>query len=703
MKTKHTRKNVAGILALTLGAANLNAQANLANNVVDLEESELVGSYLQSNQANALKSPTPIIDVPQSLSIFTNDQINLAGFNSIGDIINYTPGVNNSQGEGHRDAVVFRGVRSTADFYLDGVRDDVQYYRPLYNVDQVEILRGPNALLFGRGGTGGILNRVSKRGVIGDQFNDYIFTVDSFGETRIMADGNYTLSDDLALRVNLFQENLANHRDFYEGDGFGMNPTLRYQIDESSTLDLSYEYLKQDRFIDRGIPTGANGRPVESLKDIVFGDPDDNYSTHEAHIFRAIFEREFSDTLKGRFSAFHSDHDKLYQNLYASGYDSAANTVTLDGYVDTTQRQSTVFSADLIGEYETGNILHTIVAGVEFLDTSNDNDRYNSNFGTAAAPSDTAVFSIANPLSIRGGFGTSSTGDSLTNNWTNDLKDQTYADVSVFSAYIQDEIGLTDSLDLVLGARLDKFDFDVTDGKAGTSVTDNDEYVTPRAGLVYKAAENISLYGSYSESFLPKSGEQYASVSDTNAKLDPNSFTNLEAGIKWDLNSGLSFTASVFEVEASSPATNDGGETSFIEDSETTGFELQVQGWLSEKWFITAGYASLDAQDKSGSRLRESPESMFSIWNNYVVNDRTGVSLGIVNQGDSLIKTGSTAELPSYTRLDAGVYYNLTDNTRIQLNVENLTDELYFPHSHSTHQASVGASRNALLSISSSF
>ena len=127
----------------------------------------VVGQYLYTDQVNALKSPTPIIDVPQSLSIITADQILQQGFDSISDIIAYTPGVNASQGEGHRDAVVFRGVRSTADFFIDGVRDDVQYYRPLYNLEQVEVLRGANALLFGRGGTGGLINRVTKKADLG--------------------------------------------------------------------------------------------------------------------------------------------------------------------------------------------------------------------------------------------------------------------------------------------------------------------------------------------------------------------------------------------------------------------------------------------------------------------------------------------------------------------------------------------------------
>ena len=158
------------------------AEAAAAGDAGDAGPNIIVtGDVLYSNQINALKTPTPIIDVPQSLSITTADQIVRQGFDSIGDIVNYTPGVSNSQGEGHRDSVVFRGVRSTADFFVDGVRDDVEYYRGLYNLEQVEILRGPNALLFGRGGTGGILNRVTKKGMVGETFAGYRASVDTFG------------------------------------------------------------------------------------------------------------------------------------------------------------------------------------------------------------------------------------------------------------------------------------------------------------------------------------------------------------------------------------------------------------------------------------------------------------------------------------------------------------------------------------------
>ena len=153
LKKKVNMKNLIKVLFLLSGVLFAQTDGNSEDQV---EEVVVKGNVLYSDQVNALKTPVPVLDVPQTVTIVTDDEIRSQGLREIGDIVRYTPGVNTSQGEGHRDAVVFRGVRSTADFYLDGVRDDVQYYRSLYNVEQVEILRGPNALLFGRGGTGAV-------------------------------------------------------------------------------------------------------------------------------------------------------------------------------------------------------------------------------------------------------------------------------------------------------------------------------------------------------------------------------------------------------------------------------------------------------------------------------------------------------------------------------------------------------------------
>jgi catecholate siderophore receptor len=679
----------------------------------------VTGNVLYSDQLNALKTPTPIIDVPQSLSITTADQIVKQGFDSIGDIVNYTPGVTNSQGEGHRDSVVFRGVRSTADFFVDGVRDDVEYYRGLYNLEQVEILRGPNALLFGRGGTGGILNRVTKKGVVGENFTGFLASVDSFGAYSLWADVNLATSDTSALRINAAYEGLNNHRDLFDGEQISVNPTFRAELGSRTTIDLSYEYLDHERFIDRGIPTDDNGDPVRFLQRITFGDPDNNYATFRAHVLRGTVQHSFSDSLKGNFTASWGDYDKTYANYFPVGYNPATNVVAMDGYIDNNQRQNLVLSGNLIGEFATGGIGHTLIVGGEYIDTGNNNDRFNSVFSSVVAENianpnrpprrtDVEFFSAVRPFPLRGGVGTLANGNPTSFGFTA-LNDDTEADLTVFSAYIQDEIKVADWLRVVLGARFDSFEITVLDNRNGTVRTRKDEEVTPRLGLIVKPMESLSLYTSYSETFLPRSGDQFADINPPADALDPDTFSNLEAGVKWDIRPGLALTGAVFQIEQSSPQTSDTDpDTLDVIDSKIRGFEASLQGQVTPGWFLTAGYSYLDGEQvnrtgPTGLRLRELPEHMFSIWNNVQATDKLGFGLGLTAQDDSFADNGNTATMPAYARVDAAVFYDVSDNLRVQVNVENLFDELYFPNAHSADELTVAPPLHARFTITGRF
>ncbi len=662
------------------------------------------GKYLSIDKLNSVKTPTPIIDVPQSLSIFSAEQIRQQGVKSLGDIIDYTVGVNSSQGEGHRDALVFRGVRSTADFFIDGVRDDVQYYRPLYNIEQVEILRGPNALLFGRGGTGGVLNRVMKKGVLDENFSGYRASVDSYGEYDVQVDGNLAFSENAALRLNAYYADLNNHRDFYGGERLGMNPTVRFELRPATTLDLAYEYIHHERFIDRGIPTGTDGKPVAALADIVFADPELNQTDLTAHVLRAALEHEFLDNLKVNLSMFYGDYDKLYQNFYASGYDQAQTpeVVTLDGYVDATERQNLILAANLIGEFSTGAMAHTLLFGGEYIDTSSDQDRFNAFWDSTA--DDNEVFTIARPLTLSGGTGRSTSGAATSNSFARDLNDDTRVSIDVYSVYIQDQVEVTSWLDVVLGLRYDSFDIEVNNVVAGEIRTRKDEEFSPRAGVILKPQENLSLYGSYSESFLPRSGEQFANINGAANQLDPDKFESWEVGVKWDLIPTFSFTAAYFQNDQRrADRDNATGEQFEVRGLEIEGLELQVQGQVFARLSFYGGYSYLNGKTAAGAKPRELPQNMLYFWGNYALTERSGLSLGVSYQGESLIRDGGSQVLPGYTRLDAAAYYDWSEKLRLQVNIENLSDERYFPNAHSTHQASVGAPLNALFSISGKF
>ena len=690
---------------------------------VSLDSAVDVSPLILVDEVTALKTPTPLIDVPQSVTMFSEARIDDQGITRLGQVVDYTPGVTNSQGEGHRDAIIFRGQRSTADFYLDGVRDDVQYYRSLYNVERVEILRGPSALPFGRGGTGGILNRVSKRPVVGYDFNGFDVALDTFGGSLFQIDSNISFGSDSyitggkggkqiisdatgAFRFNGFWEHLEGHRDFYDGERYGVNPTMAFILGPDTRLDVSYEYNDFYEFIDRGIPTGSNGLPVAALAGVVFGDPDENYSTFESQSIRATLSHDLSDQWSARVSTFYGDYDKVYQNYYASGYDEFSDLVTIDGYVDTTVRQNFAISGDLVGEFETGNLGHTVLIGAEYLNQSSDQDRFNTSWSTTGTDKET--FSGID-FALVDGNGVNAAGNLTSNDFTADIADDTRVTVETVSVYVQDQVAVGDYLDVVLGARFDSFDIHVNNVVGNEVRTRRDEEVSPRLGLIGKPSEDLSVYGSYSETFIPRSGEQFANINGNNNALDPNTFSNLEVGVNWDIASDFSLRAALFEMEASSPQPADTNPATLdVIDTETTGFEAELTGFLTDRWFVSAGYTYLDSAQVnsfgvSGLRPRELPEHMFSLWNQYAVNDRLGVGLGLVYQDQSFADNGNNGIMPSYTRVDAAVFYKLSDSLRLQLNVENLFDTDYYPHSHSTHQISVGAPVNAALTIRGEF
>jgi catecholate siderophore receptor len=233
-----------------------------------------------------------------------------------------------------------------------------------------------------------------------------------------------------------------------------------------------------------------------------------------------------------------------------------------------------------------------------------------------------------------------------------------------------------------------------------------DEEFSPRFGLIYKPKNNVSLYYSYSESFMPSSGEQFkdpTSVEEPWEKLKPHYYETSEVGLKLDLNKSLSLTSAYFESEAE---VEDYDNSEYISKRglSVDGFELELKGRVNGNLNVAFSYSNLDGETAEGGQPREIPESTYSIWTTYDINPNFGWALGVMHQGESAVKDDNPdLLLPAYTRVDAAVYYSIADDLKLQLNIENLSDEVYFPHSHSTHQVAVGEARSTRLSLSKTF
>ncbi len=659
--------------------------------------------YVTVESTSGTKTNTPLVDVPQSISVVSREQLDDQVLRDIGDVLRYTPGASIGQGEGHRDQFTIRGQNTTADFYIDGLRDDVQYFRPLYNLERIEILKGSNALIFGRGGGGGVINRVTKAPSAEATFGSGEVGIDTFGSYSLTGDVNLAIGDVAGFRLNGFYEDLNNHRDFFGGERFAINPSVAANLSDSTRVQLSYEYVDDDRVVDRGVPANG-GVPLTGVRDTFFGAPGTNVTTLQAHILRGKFEHDFSDTLSFNSTVQYADYDKLYQNIYPAGFDASANTVKLDGYRDTTQRENFIMQGNLIWDVATGPLTHKLLLGYEYGQQDSVNARRDLFF--TDSQDDQITIGFTDPLNIpEFGF------PAIT-------RDRA-SDVEFLSFYLQDQIDIGEHFKIVGGVRYDRFEIDVVDAKAISdgkqgNFSRTDSKWSPRIGLIYKPQENVSLYASYSQSFLPRSGDQFLSLSPSSATLAPEKFENYEIGAKWDIRPDLAFTAAIFQLDRDSDVVVDpsNSENSIIIGTRTKGFEAQLAGSLLPGWHMSAGYSYLDASqrgnfDNAGqrdnARLSQVPEHMLSLWNRYDVTDRFGLGLGITHQSSQFASLSNNVKLPSYTRIDAAAYFDVSENLQLQVNVENLLDESYFPAAHNDNNISTGEPINARFTIRTKF
>lgn len=647
--------------------------------------------YVATQTVTATKTDTPLIDVPQSIQVVTRQKLDDQANYSMADVLRYVPGVTIGQGEGNRDQITLRGQNTTSDFFLDGVRDDVQYYRGLYNIERVEVLKGPYALIFGRGGGGGIINRVQKTPIADQSFVAGRASANTFGAWDVSADVNMPVSGAAAFRLNAAYESLDNHRDYYGGERYAINPYVAAKLGEAWTLGLSYEYVNDDRVTDRGVPSvataaGEPNAPLKGYDSQFFGVPGVNRTTLEAHIAKLRLDGDLADNLKLSTSLLYGDYDKLYVNVFANGaVNTANNTVALDAYSDPTKRKNFIAQSNLVWDVKTGSLDHKILLGLEYGDQESSNKRFNRVF----TPSNT--FSLTNPVFPAVTFTT--------------LSRETRSDVTFFSAYVQDQISIGDHLDIVGGLRYDRFKIRGTDFIPNPDRTfgRTDDKVSPRIGLIVKPRENASIYASYSQSFLPRSGDQFLTLSTTQENLAPEKFTNYEIGAKWDIRPDLNATVALFQLDrtnATTPDPNNVTATINVGKTRTRGIELALVGRVLPQWQISGGYTYQDAhlQGNDSVRLSQVPKHQVALWNRYDFNPSVGVGLGMVHQSSQFaaIRTSATTtRLPAFTRFDAALFLKANDRIDFQVNVENIFDTGYFADAHNNNNITTGAPINA--------
>ena len=646
----------------------------LARDVVVTGQQE---GYRVTDGSTATKTPTPLIDVPQSVAMITRDQFDDQGITTLGDALRFGPGVSIKTGEGHRDDLIIRGQRTTADFYIDGIRDDGEYYRSLYNIDRVEVIKRSNALIFGRGAGGGAINRVTKKAQLDRLILGGAAGVDTFGAFNLAADLGAPVSESAALRLNATYEEFKNHRDVYEGRFIGVNPTATVALGAATTLRLSYSYEDDDRVTDRGIPS-FNGRPLAGYDKAFFGDPDYNRFRLKAHIARAQLEHRFSDSLSANMSLQYANYDKYYANIVpgaVSAKNGKPDQVSLSGYNNRNMRENWLGQANLIWKGQSGDVGHTVLIGVEASRQDTDSGRISTLFNGKTS----TLVPLARTITV----------PSFTFKETRGARSK----LSTVSLYIQDQIDLADWLQVVAGLRYDVFDLESNNFVEKFNGARKDEKVNPRFGLIIKPQKNLSLYASYSESFLPSAGDQFTVLDKGNVISKPEQFRNLEAGVKWAPTEKLLATAAIFRLDRTntpSPTATGDGFTILTGASRVQGVEVSLAGSPTDRLHVNLGYTYLDGEirsatdeAKTGAALAQVPKHQIGAWGRYDVTERFGLGLGMVHQSSQYATYSNAVTLPAYTRFDAAAYYTVNDRMSVQVNIDNLFDKRYYASAHS--------------------
>ncbi|MEK6541973.1 MAG: TonB-dependent siderophore receptor [Pseudomonadota bacterium] len=671
--------------------------------------------YRTVTTTSGTKTDTPILDVPQSIAVVTSDQIADQQIRSMSDLVRLVPGLTAGQGEGNRDQINLRGNNSTADFFIDGLRDDVQYFRSFYNVERVEVHRGPNAMIFGRGGGGGVINRILKAPQTGDAIYAAALSADSFGSYYGALDVNQPLGV-AVLRVNGFYESLTNHRDAFGGDRYGINPVVGVELNDAVRVQLGYEYFHDDRTSDRGIPSAFVGsianpaEPVAGFRDAFFGVRGVNAVEVDAHIVNFRSEVDLSDSLTLTAQALYGDYDKIYTNAFAatavrtstSGAFIGQQVIGVEAYRDPTTRQNLIGQVNAQWRGQTGGIDHVLLVGAEYTNQDTETQRINGFFSPTVFSSANRRVDVlfANPVTIPAiTFIAGTTGNS--NRASTTTLDQ-------MSFYIQDQISLSSHLDIIAALRYDQFEMTATNLFTSAVFSRKDNLWSPRVGIVYKPAENASIYASYTRSFLPQSGDQFTALDLTAASLEPEEFSNYEVGAKWDIRSGLTASVAIFRLDRSNTRSPSAvpGVLVQIGEQRTYGVEAGLVGQLTSAWQVALGYAHINGEittttsaAPAGRTLAQLPRDQVTLWNRYQVTDQFGVGLGLYHQSSQFASISHATRLPGYTRIDGALYVDISDAISAQLNVENILDETTFPNAHNDNNISTGAPRSARVTL----
>lgn len=429
----------------------------------------------------ATRTNTPVRYVPQAIDSVKTENLRAYGTNDLGQALSGIPNVS-SGADTRFDSLRIRGFEASSDFYLDGIRDDSQYVRDLHNIERIDVLKGPAAVLYGRGGQGGIVNRVSKLPQAGRASS-----IEAQGGTNglrsLYTDLSADPSENISLRLNMGNEDTDSFRDDISGNRKLFAPSISWQLTPQLNWLVQYEYSRYDRTPDRGIP-GVRGRPADVSRDTTYGDPRD-YIDDTTQSLRSKLAYELNDSwqLRHTLGVFKLDSD--FDNTYLTGYDPKTNTVGRQRWQQDLRTRNVFNNVELEGGFNTFGLEHRLLSGVELGSQRRDPKLYSA--VTATVP----------------GLDLNHPNRHLSHTGPMRISSNNHTEVESQGLYVQDQLRLNDQWQVLAGLRYDRFEVETTNKISNIRQPVDSHNTSPRLGVVWTPVENHSFYASWSKTFSP--------------------------------------------------------------------------------------------------------------------------------------------------------------------------------------------------------
>ncbi|WP_323884629.1 TonB-dependent receptor [Aeromonas hydrophila] len=679
----HTPHHPRTLLSVALLALSAGAHA-------EDETMTVVGKRSQHEEvATATRTNTPAKLVPQAIDSVKASELTAFGQPTLSEALTGIPGVNAS-GDTRFDGVNIRGFSASNDFYLDGFRDDMQYTRDLGNTERVEVLKGPAAVLYGRGSTGGIVNRVSKKPQKGLE-SSVSAQVGSFDSRRLAADLNGEAGEQVQVRLNLAQEDKESFRNGVTSKRTLLAPSVNWEISDKLNWLVQYERNEHDRTPDRGIP-GVNGRPADVPKEYVYSDTRRDFIDDVAQSTRSRLTWDINDQWQLRQQLGYTSLNSQFDNTYVTSV--KGDQVTRSRWQQDLKANSLISNTEAEGQLQTGPVEHRLLVGFE----QNWQERTPKLYQNATA---IPAGNLYDPGSLP------------TYDGAMKLSSDANHKVRGYGLYVQDQLSLGD-WHLLAGLRRDDFTVTSRRNDLNKEETVSVTSLSPRLGLVWNPIEEHAFYASYSKTFTPVGGELIGiTPGDKNNNLDPQHTRLYEGGVKSDwLDGRLATTLSLYRLEMYNKRSKDPLDPTKVILTglqRTEGIELSARAQLTDELYLRGGIAIQDAEqvkadaDLQGKRPMNVSRQNGELFAGYQSGKQGWFGeTGVTAVGDRFADNANTTTLPGYARFDARAGYRW-QQWETQLSMENLTDHDYFVSATSASQIMPGTPRQLHLSAAYRF